>query len=453
MSKRDGQLSLGAFLMSTGHHVAAWRHSSASDGVTLNEFVGFAKLAEAAKFDTIFFADGVAARLDPRGAASHKAHSGIRPFEPITLLSAIAAHTSHIGLVSTASTTFADPYNLARQFASLDHLSGGRAGWNLVTTSDVGAAYNFGHAQHVEHADRYDRAEEFVDVVTGLWDTWDDDAFVRDRATGRYFDPAKVRELNHRGRHFSVRGPLNIPRPPQGHPVVVQAGSSEAGKRLAARTAEAIFTAQQTLEDAVAFYADLKGRLAHYGRAPEDLKIMPGVFPVVGRTAAEARAKFEELQELIEPIVGLQLLADQAGGFDFSPYPLDGPVPDLPDTEGPKSRRQLVLDLARRENLTIRQLYLRIAGARGHWQVVGTPAQIADVLEERFVNFGADGFNIMSPTLPGGLADFIELVVPELRRRGLFRTEYAGRTLRDHLGLKRPAPRAVVPSENVSAAE
>jgi FMN-dependent oxidoreductase (nitrilotriacetate monooxygenase family) len=443
MAQRKGELSLGAFLMFTGYHVAAWRLPSASDSTTLRDYINFARLAEAAKFDAIFLADGVAARLDDHGAASHKAHNGTYPFEPITLLSALAGHTSHIGLIATASTSFSDPYNLARQFASLDHLSNGRAGWNLVTTGDPGSARNFGHAAPAPHADRYDRAEEFADVVTGLWDTWDDDAFVRDRARGEYFDPAKVSLLNHAGKHFKVLGPLNIARPPQGHPVVVQAGASGPGKELAARTAEAIFTAQQTLEDAVAFYADVKGRMAEYGRAPDDLKIMPGVFPVVGRTQAEAEEKFAALQALIEPVVGLGLLTNHSGGFDFSGYPLDGPVPDLPNTEGGKSRRELLIALAQRENLSIRQLYLRIAGARGHWQLVGTPQQIADQLEERFVNYGADGFNIMPPTLPGGLQDFIDLVVPELRRRGLFRTEYTGTTLRAHLGLHRPTSRFV----------
>jgi FMN-dependent oxidoreductase (nitrilotriacetate monooxygenase family) len=441
MSKRKGQLSLGAFLMFTGHHVAAWRLPSASESTTLEDFIAFTKIAEAAKFDAVFLADGVAARLDDYGAASHKAHNGTYPFEPITLLSALAGHTSRIGLIATASTSFSDPYNLARQFASLDHLSRGRAGWNLVTTGDTGSARNFGYDEPITHADRYDRAEEFADVVTGLWDTVDDDAFTRDRASGEYFDPAKIHSLDHRGKHFKVRGPLNIARSPQGHPVVVQAGSSEPGKELAARTAEAIFTAQQTLEDAVGFYADVKGRMAKYGRSPDDLKIMPGVFPVVGRTESEAQEKFEALQSLIDPVVGLGLLANHSGGFDFSRYPLDGPVPDLPETDGGKSRRALLIALAKRENLTIRQLYLRIAGARGHWQLVGTPEHIADQLEERFVHYGADGFNLMPPTLPGGLVDFIELVVPELRRRGLFRHEYEGTTLREHLGLKRPAGR------------
>ena len=266
---------------------------------------------------------------------------------------------------------------------------------------------------------RYERADEFADVVTGLWDSLDEDAFLRDKASGRYFDPDKRHVLDHRGAFFKVRGPLNVARSPQGHPVIVQAGSSEAGRELAARTAEVIFTAQQTLDDAVAFYADVKGRMARYGRHPDALKIMPGVMPIVGRTEAEARAKFDELQALIDPVVGLAMVSTLTGGFDLSAYPLDGPIPELPETNASKSRQTLMIELARRENLTIRELYRRIAGARGHWQLVGTPAQIADALEERFVNYGADGFNVMPALLPDSLNDFIELVLPELRRRGL----------------------------------
>ena len=446
MAKRDGQLSLGAFLLYTGHHVAAWRHPGASDSTRFSDFAHFARIAEDAKFDAVFLADVVNARVQNIESASRKAHSGFFPFEPITLLSALATATSRIGLVATASTSFSDPYNLARQFASLDHLSGGRAGWNLVTSADPGAAYNFSRDAIIAHADRYKRAEEFVDVVTGLWDTSDDDAFLRDRESGVYFHPEKVRPLDHRGTFFQVRGPLNIPRPPQGHPVVVQAGSSEPGKELAARTAEAVFTAQQTLESSIAFYSDLKGRLAKYGRTADDLKILPGVFPVVGKTRQEAEDKFEQLQALLEPSVGLDMLAELAGVDEVRTLPVDVLISELPETEGGKSRRALFLDLAARENLTLRQLYERVAGARGHWQVVGTAAEIADELEERFVNYGADGFNIMSPVLPWGLSDFVELVVPELRRRGLFRDEYQGSTLRDHLGLNRPYSQNAAPA-------
>ena len=290
----------------------------------------------------------------------------------------------------------------------------------------------------MDHTLRYERAKEFVDVVKALWDSWEDEAFLRDKESGIYFDPDKLHIPNHKGEHFSVRGPLNVARPIQGYPVVIQAGSSEDGKNLAAQTAEVIFTAQQTLAEAQAFYADVKGRLAQYGRNPDNLKIMPGVFPVIGRTEEEAREKYQQLQDLIDPAVGLSLLSVLVGGVDLSGYPLDGPLPNLPETNLQKSRLQLVSDLAQRDNLTIRQLYFAIAGARGHRTILGTPEQIADQLEDWFVNNGADGFNIMPPWLPGGLDEFVDLVIPELQRRGLFRTEYEGRTLRENLGLPRP---------------
>jgi FMN-dependent oxidoreductase (nitrilotriacetate monooxygenase family) len=443
MTQRTGQLRLGAFLYPSGHHIAAWRHpeAQADAGVNFRHYVKLAQAAEAAKFDLVFLADGVGTRGDNVEFLSRTAHSYVAQFEPITLLSALAAVTEHVGLVATASTSFNEPYHVARKFASLDHISGGRAGWNLVTSSNEHEAKNFNRDKHFEHAERYERAIEFAEVVEGLWDSWEDDAFLRDKDQGRFFDPERRHVLDHKGRFFQVRGPLNVARSPQGHPVVVQAGSSEAGRDLAARTAEVIFTAQQTLEDAIDFYSDVKGRLAQYGRHPDDLKIMPGVFPIVGRSESEAREKFEQLQALIDPKVGLALVSGLTGGFDLSGYPLDGPIPELPETNASKSRQLLTLELARRENLTIRQLYLRVAGARGHWQLVGTPAQIVDQLEERFVKGGADGYNVMPPVLPAGLDDFVELVIPELRRRGLFRSEYEGRTLRDNLGLRRPVNR------------
>lgn len=445
MARRNDQMRLGAFLYPSGHHIAAWRHpdARADAGIDFRHYAELAQAAEAAKFDLVFLADGVGTRGDDVEFLSRTAHSYQAQFEPITLLSALAAVTTRIGLVGTASTSFNEPYHIARKFASLDHISGGRAGWNLVTSSSAHEARNFNRDDHFDHADRYGRAEEFVDVVTGLWDSWEDDAFVRDKAAGRFYDPARRHVLAHKGAHFSVQGPLNVARAPQGHPVVVQAGSSEAGKELAARSGEAVFTAQQTLDDAVAFYTDLKGRLPRHGRSADDLKILPGVFPVVGHSESEAKEKFEQLQSLIDPVVGLALVAGLSGGFDLSGYPLDGPIPELPPTNASKSRQRLVIDLARREQLTIRQLYQRVAGARGHWQLVGTPAQIADELEARFLAYGADGYNIMSPVLPGGLTDFIALVLPELRRRGLFREEYTGTTLREHLGLARPQHPAV----------
>jgi len=443
MSKR--QLSLNAFLMSTGHHVAAWRHPDVPAGAELDfgEYLKVARIAEAAKFDAVFVADGIAVGKGSNAAASGNFDTVAKTarashLEPFTLLSALAAVTERIGLIGTVSTTYNEPYHLARKFASLDWISGGRAGWNQVTSNTPAEAANFNRDEHPEHALRYERAGEFLDVVKGLWDSWEDDAFVRDKASGQFFDPAKLHVLNHKGKHFQVKGPLNVARPPQGYPVLVQAGSSEAGREIAARTAEAIFTAHQSLESAQAFYADVKGRLARYGRRPEELKILPGILPIVGRTEEEARAKYQKLQDLIHPQVGLSLLSGMIGA-DLSGYDLDGPVPlDLPETNGGKSRQALLLDLAEREQLSIRELYLRIAGARGHWTVVGTGTQIADRIQQWFENGAADGFNVMPPWLPGGLEDFIEQVVPELRRRGLFREEYSGTTLREHFGLARP---------------
>ncbi|MBW9107052.1 LLM class flavin-dependent oxidoreductase [Paraburkholderia phenoliruptrix] len=451
MSQR--QIKLGAFLMETGHHIAAWRHpqAHAAAGLDFAHYAELAQIAERAKFDTIFFADSVGVRDTDLASLSRTARAD--HFEPITLLSALAAVTKHIGLTATVSTSFNEPYNVARKFASLDHLSAGRAGWNLVTSSSEAEAHNFSLDHHFDHALRYERAREFYDVVTGLWDSWEDDAFVRDKSSGLYFDPAKLHALNHRGTHFKVKGPLNVARAPQGWPVVVQAGASEAGRELAAQTAEVIFVAHQTLEEAQSFYRDVKGRLGKYGRHADDLKIMPGIFPVIGRTQEEADEKFEALQSLIHPVVGVSLLSKMTGGVDLSSFPVDGPVPDLPETNGGKSRQRLLLDLARRENLTIRDLYLRIAGARGHQQVVGTPRSIADQLQQWFEEGAADGFNIMSPWLPGGLVEFADQVVPELQRRGLFRTEYEGRTLRENLGLRRPANRhTLARAERVPAA-
>lgn len=441
MSKRNDKLRLGAFLQVTGHHVAAWRHpqAQADAGINFSHYKAVAQLAESAKFDAIFLADGVGirTRADQPGALGRDGKSAT--FEPLTLFSALSAVTEHIGFIATASTSYNEPYHLARQFASLDHLSDGRAGWNVVTSGTEVEAQNFNRDHHFEHAERYERAGEFVDVARGLWDSWEDDAFLRDKTSGVFFDPDKLHTLNHKGKHFSVQGPLNVSRPVQGYPVIVQAGSSEPGKELAARTAEVIFTAWQTLEEAQAFYADVKGRLARYGRHVDDLKVMPGVFPVIGRTEEEAQEKYQLLQDLIHPAVGLSLLSNLFGGTDLSGYDLDAPPPEFPqDTNGSKSRLKLVRDLAERENLTLRQLYERIAGARGHWTVVGTPETIADQLQLWFENGAADGFNVMPPWLPGGLQEFIDLVVPVLQQRGLFRTEYEGNTLRENLGLSRP---------------
>ncbi|SCB45238.1 LLM class flavin-dependent oxidoreductase [Rhizobium multihospitium] len=451
MTGKQRQLKLGAFLYPTGHHIAAWRHpqTQADAGSNFAHYVELAQIAEAAKFDLIFLADGVGTRGSDTEALHRTAQRYVAQFEPITLLSALAAVTKNIGFVATASTSFNEPYHIARKFASLDHISGGRAGWNLVTSSSDHEAHNFGRDEHYAHAERYERAEEFADVVLGLWDTWEEDAFPRNKQSGVFYEPEKQHILNHRGKHFKVRGPLNVARTPQGQPVLVQAGSSEPGRELAARTAEVVFTAHQTIDDARTFYADIKGRLAKYGRDRDDLKIMPGIFPVVGRTREEAQQKFAELQDLVHPVVGLSMLNGMSSGVDLSQYPLDGPIPDLPETNGSKSRQKLLLDLARRENLTIRELYLRIAGARGHWQIVGTPIEIADQMEEWFTTGAADGFNVMPPQLPTGLYDFVEHVLPELRRRGLFRSDYEGKTLRENLGLKVP----LHPARHAVAAE
>ncbi|MET9001481.1 LLM class flavin-dependent oxidoreductase [Amycolatopsis sp. NPDC004169] len=429
-------MHLNAFVMPNGHHEAAWRHPSTDPhrARTLRHYVDIARTAERGKLDSLFLADGVALW----GNVKHNSHSH---FEPLTLLSALAASTVHIGLIATASTTYNEPYHLARKFASLDHLSGGRAGWNIVTSAGIDEARNFNLAKRPPHDARYDRAEEFVEVVKKLWDSWDDDAAVVDRATGVYADTARIHAIAHDGPHFQVQGPLNIERPVQGHPLLVQAGSSETGKEYAARHAEAVFTAQQTYPEGKAFYDDVKGRLAKYGRTPDEIKILPGISPILGRTEAEARAREAELNALITPDYGLQQLSKMLD-HDITGYPLDGPLPEVGAfTEGGQSRFDLVVGLARREDLTIRQLLERLAGGRGHRVFAGTPVQVADELEAWFRGGAADGFNVMPPTLPGGLDDFVDLVVPELQRRGLFRTEYSGTTLREHYGLPRPVNR------------
>lgn len=431
------QLKLGAFLMATGHHVAAWRHKDvpANAGLDFKHYKHLTQVAEAAKFDALFVADSVAAPTDV--SASHMARSD--HFEPLTLMSALSAVTEHIGLICTATTSYNEPYHVARKFASLDHLSGGRAGWNLVTSDAAAEAQNFGRDEHIGHAERYSRAREFHKVVTGLWDSWEDDAFIRDKTSGQYYDPAKRHVLNHQGEHFKVKGPLNVARSPQGHPVIVQAGSSEVGRELSAETAEVVFTAQTSLANAQAFYADIKGRMARFDRDPESLKVMPGVFVVVGDSEALAREKFEEFQALVEPKVGVALLGRMLGNFDLSGYALDEPLPPLPLTDsGQQSRQKLLTQLSRDENLTLAQLGRRIAGGRGHYSLIGTPTQIADELQVWFQERAADGFNVLVPHLPGGLEDVAWHVVPELQRRGLFRTEYSGSTLRDNLGLQRP---------------
>ncbi len=430
-------LHLNAFLMSTGHHEASWRleESNPYANTDIEHYRDLARIAERGTFDSVFFADSPVLWND----------IGRRPsgsIEPTVLLTAIAAATTRIGLIATASTTYNDPYNLARRFASVDHVSAGRAGWNVVTTAGPDAARNFGLDDQPAHAERYARAAEFLDVARKLWDSWDDDAAIADKAAGVWGDNAKVRPIDHTGRFFAVRGPLNLPRSPQAHPLIVQAGSSEDGKNLAARYAEAVFTAQQTLADAQEFYADLKRRTAAVGREPDGIKILPGIVPVIGSTEAEARQRERQLDELIRPEYAREQLAKTLR-VRPDDLPLDRPLPaDLPDEdeiEGAKSRYTLIVNLARRENLTVRQLIGRLGGGRGHRTFSGTPEQVADAIQEWYEAGAADGFNIMPAVLPSGLETFVDEVVPILRRRGLFRTEYTGNTLRDHYGLPRPA--------------
>ncbi|MDA0632658.1 LLM class flavin-dependent oxidoreductase [Nonomuraea sp. MCN248] len=427
------KLHLNAFLMGVGHHEAAWRTSGTDPSrvTDIRHYQELAQIAERGKLDSVFLADS----LSFWGDIKYHTLGGL---EPVTMLSAMAAVTEHVGLIGTVSTTYNEPFNVARKFASLDHISRGRAGWNMVTSAFESEARNFGGGLPA-HADRYVRANEFVDVVTKLWDSWADDAIVADQDQGVYVDKDKVHAVDHEGDLFRVHGPLNIPRPPQGRPVLVQAGSSEDGKEFAARYAEAVFTAQPVIYSALAFYADFKGRLAKYGRDHDDVVILPGLSPIIGSTEAEATRLREELGALVVPESAVGALSEVLG-VDLTDHPLDEQLPEIPGVnEGQRSRAGVVMAMARRENLTMRQLIGRLAGNRGHRVVAGTPEQIADEIEEWFTKGAADGFNVMPPTLPGGLTDFVDHVVPELRRRGLFRTEYEGSTLREHFGFKRPA--------------
>ncbi len=445
-------MKLGLFLGGPGQHIASWRDPAVDPnaGQSLRHYVNLTQLAERAKFDFVFNAD-TQATFGPDDINVWKRNMVGPRIEPITLLGALAPVTEHIGLVATATTTYLEPFHVARMFASLDQLSSGRSGWNLVTSSAATEALNFSHAAHAAHDDRYERAAEFVQVMLGLWDTFEDDAFVLDKATGLFFDPAKMHMLNPKGKHFQVRGPLMMRRSPQGHPVIVHAGQSEAGRTLAAQSAEVVFSVEQDIEKARAFYADLKSRAARCGRAPDSILIMPGVLAIVGRTKAEAEDRYERIQSLIHPEVGVAMLSEMLG-TDVSSYPLDGPLPDMPLTNSQQGRQKVIIEMARQEGLTIRQVYKRTAGARAHRTICGTAGEIADSLEHWHKSGAADGFNILNLTFPDGFVDFAELVVPELQRRKLFRTEYEGRTLRENLGLPRPANR-YVESRRQTAAE
>ena len=433
------RLVLGAFMRPVGIHTAWWRYPGAYPDANFNfaHLKRFAQTLERGRFDAFFMADHLAVLNMPMAALKRSAT--VTSFDPLTLLPALATVTERLGLIATASTTFEQPYIVARKFASLDHLSGGRAGWNVVTTSNPDAALNFGLDEHMEHDERYRRAREFIDVVKGLWDSWADDAFIRDVADGVFFDPERLHVLNHKDEFFSVRGPLNIARPIQGWPVIVQAGASEAGRQIAAETAEVIFASGGNLADGQRFYADVKARAAAAGREPEHLKILPGALVVVGETIEEARAKRATLDSLVHPESGLASLSVMLG-HDASGFDLDGPLPEIPETNASQTGRQRVVDRARRDNLTVRQL-AQIAGGYGGLSFVGTPQTIADQMEEWLTGKASDGFNIMFPYVPGGLDDFVDRVVPELQRRGLFRTEYEGATLRENLGLPRPTNR------------
>ena len=435
----DRKLRLGAFMRPVSIHTAAWRYPGGTPDANFNlrAIIGFAKKLEQGKFDAFFMADHLAVLNMPIEALKRSAT--VTSFDPLTLLPALAMVTEHLGLIATASTTFEPPYTIARRFASLDHISGGRAAWNLVTTSNPDAALNFGIEEKIGHGQRYRRAREFVDVVTGLWDSFADDAFIRDVNSGVYFDPEKMHILGHKGDYLSVRGPLNIARSPQGWPVIVQAGASEAGRQLAAETAEVIFAAQSTLDSGQKFYADIKGRMIKLGRNPDHLKVLPGAFVVVGETAEEAQKKRALLDSLVHYDSGIASLSI-ALGHDASSFDPNRPLPHIPESNASKSGRERVLALAERENLTVRQLAGRLGGYSG-LAMVGTPTMIADQMEEWLMNGACDGFNVMFPYLPGGLDDFVDQVVPELQRRGIFRTDYEGRTLRENLGLPRPANR------------
>jgi FMN-dependent oxidoreductase (nitrilotriacetate monooxygenase family) len=433
------QLHFNLFLHDTGHHEASWRlpESDPYANLSLAAHQHLAKVAEDAKFDSVFLADSPVLWSDPGRRPSGK-------LEPTLLLAALVATTSRIGLIATASTSYNEPYNLARRFASLDHLSGGRAGWNIVTTAGDAAARNFGLDDQPLHKTRYERADEFLEVSTRLWDSWDDDAVVADKESGIHALSDRVRGINHRGTFFRVDGPLNLPRSPQAHPLLVQAGSSGDGRGFAAKWAEAVFTAQPTLAESQEFYADLKRRAAALGRDPDHVVILPGIVPVIGDTLEEALELEADLERLIAPQYALATIASTLG-VDPGALDLDKPLPlDLPDEdqiEGAKSRRTLIVDWARRENLTVRQLIGKLGGGRGHRTFTGTPVQVADTIQHYFSNGAADGFNIMPAVLPSGIEAFATKVVPILQERGLFRTGYTGTTLREHYGLPRPANR------------
>jgi N-acetyl-S-(2-succino)cysteine monooxygenase len=428
MSATGRQMHFGVFVLGTGNHIAGWRTEGAfASHLDFSVMQAIASIAERGKFDLLFISDSMA--MDPTDHPSFMCR-----FEPTSLITALIACTTHIGLGATVSTSFSEPYNVARLFSSIDHLSGGRAAWNVVTSSNPKAALNFNLDQHLEHEFRYERASEFVDVVLGLWDCWEDGAILADKATGQFIDASKVRPLDHKGRFFKVKGPLNIARAPQGHPVIIQAGGSPSGLELAARTADVVFSVVQELAPARLAYADLKGRMAKYGRAPDSLAVLPGVMTIVGETDTKAREDLAKLQSWLTPTNAATLVASRLG-YDVSGHPLDGPVPAPPPAPETRTFPYVLYEMARRENMTLRDLYNLTAAARGHWVLCGTAEHIADTLEEWFTTGAADGFNILPAYFPGAFADFVDRVVPILQQRQLFRRDYRGGTLRGHFGL------------------
>ncbi len=440
---RAPRMQLGVFFNHTGHHIASWRHprADADAHVSIEHYVRLAQTAEAAGLDFLFFADS-AATAERRPESLRRSAQYTAYFEPLTLLSALAMVTKRIGLVSTATTSYNEPYHVARKFASLDHISKGRAGWNVVTSGNAAEAWNFGRDEHFEHEARYDRAREFVEVVHGLWDSWDDDAFPRDKASGVFLEPSRMHHLNHNGPHFKVRGPLNVPRPPQGYPVIFQAGTSEAGRELAAETAEAVFTSQLTVASQKEHFDDVKARMAKFGRRPDQMKILPGLTAVVAPTESEAREKWDFLQSLIHPQVGLDYLS-MLLATDLSGLKPDDPFPalEMHDKVSSHGMFKNVVGTALRDKLTVRQLWERLAGSRGKATFIGSVAQVADQMEHWFRADACDGFILQPSYAPGELDDICTMLVPELQRRGLIRVGYEGATLRDHLGLARPASR------------
>ena len=436
------QLRFGAFFSVPSCHPTGWRHPDAVPECDMDfrHLVHMAQTAERGCLDALFFQDSVAVvgSAGLHGTQPFNVRSGRQAhIEPVSVIAALAAVTSRIGLISTCTTTYNEPYNLARRFLTIDHISGGRAGWNLVTSQAEDEAMNFGRDAHLEHAARYDRAAEFHDVVRGLWDSWDDDAFLHDKATGQWFDPAKMHMLHHDGPHFRVRGPLNVSRSPQGRPVVAQAGSSEVGMELAARTADMVFTAQPTIPEGRAFREDMRARAVRHGRAPDDIRVFPGLMPIVAATEAEARAKYEELRAMVDDTIGLRGVARLCGGLDIYAHDPDGPLPPLPPSNAARARQDMIVAMGRR-GLTIREIGRVLGMSQAHRVLWGTPAMLADDMQAWLDADACDGFNLLFAHYPKPLEEFVDLVVPELQRRGIFRTEYEATTLRGNLGVPVP---------------